>query len=44
MVRAAMMYATARYYTSEYDKMLRDNADEIEPVYRASNAERPARN
>jgi len=57
-VRAAMMYATARYnafvwltrddapeqtleqaavyYASEYDKMLRDNVDEIGPVYRAS--------
>jgi len=57
-VRAAMMYATARfnafawltregdpgqsldqaaaYYASEYDKMLRDNADELEPVYRAA--------
>ena len=22
------------YYASEYDKMLRDNVDEIEPVYR----------
>jgi LPS sulfotransferase NodH len=57
-VRAAMMYATARfnafawitrednleqsldaavaYYASEYDKMLRDNVDEIEPQYRAA--------
>jgi hypothetical protein len=57
-VRAAMMYATARfnafawitrednleqsldaaaaYYASEYDKMLRDNVDEIEPAYRAA--------
>ena len=57
-VRAAMMYATARfnafawitreddseqsldaaaaYYAAEYDKMLRDNVDEIEPQYRAA--------
>ena len=57
-VRAAMMYAAARYnafvwltrenepeqtlehaaayYASEYDSMLRDNVDEIEPVYRAN--------
>lgn len=56
-VRAAMMYATARYnafvwltredereqtldaaaayFASEYDKMLRDNVDEIAPVYQA---------
>ncbi len=55
-VRAAMMYATARYnafvwltreehldqtldqaaayYASEYDKMLRDNVDEIAPHYK----------
>lgn len=59
-VRAAMMYAAARYnafvwitreesldqtleqaaayYASEYDKMLRDNVDEIEPAYRASSS------
>lgn len=63
-VRAAMMYATARYnafawitreenpdqtldqaaayYASEYDKMLRDNVDEIEPVYRAQTRGGPA--
>lgn len=57
-VRAAMMYATARYnafvwitrddnpaqtldaaaayYASEYDKMLRDNVDEIAPAYEAA--------
>ncbi len=57
-VRAAMMYATARYnafvwitrddnpaqtldaaaayYASEYDKMLRDNVDEITPAYEAA--------
>jgi len=57
-VRAAMMYAAARYnafawmtceedleqtldqaaahYAAEYDKMLRDNVDEIEPVYRSA--------
>ncbi len=57
-VRAAMMYATARYnafvwltreeqldqtldqaaayFASEYDKMLRDNVDEIAPHYRAA--------
>jgi Protein of unknown function (DUF3144) len=65
-VRAAMMYAAARYnafvwvtretgpdqtldqavahYASEYDKMLRDNVDEIEPAYRASNPGGPAHN
>jgi hypothetical protein len=65
-VRAAMMYATARYnaftwitreedpgqtldqaaayYASEYDRMLRDNVDEIEPVYRAQTRGGPARN
>jgi LPS sulfotransferase NodH len=50
-VRAAMMYAAARYnafvwvtreeqreqaaayFASEYDKMLRDNVEEIAPVY-----------
>jgi hypothetical protein len=26
--------AAVAYYASEYDKMLRDNVDEIEPVYR----------
>jgi hypothetical protein len=26
----------AAYYASEYDRMLRDNIDEIEPVYRAA--------
>jgi hypothetical protein len=57
-VRAAMMYATARYnaftwltreeapeqtleqaaayYATEYDKMLRDNVDEIAPHYQAA--------
>jgi len=34
-VRAAMMYAAA-HYAAEYDKMLRDNVDEIEPVYRSA--------
>jgi hypothetical protein len=28
--------AAAAYYAGEYDKMLRDNVDEIEPVYRAA--------
>lgn len=28
--------AAAAYYASEYDKMLRDNVDEIEPHYRAA--------
>ena len=28
--------AAAAYYASEYDKMLRDNVDEIEPQYRAA--------
>ena len=28
--------AAVAYYASEYDKMLRDNVDEIEPVYRAA--------
>lgn len=59
-VRAAMMYATARYnaftwltredhpqqtldqaaayFASEYDKMLRDNVDEIAPHYRSPGA------
>ncbi len=32
----------AAYYTSEYDKMLRDNVDELAPHYRAAAAaERP---
>jgi hypothetical protein len=57
-VRAAMMYASARYnafvwitrednpgqtldaaaayYASEYDKMLRDNVEEITPAYEAA--------
>ncbi len=59
-VRAAMMYATARYnafvwltreenpaqtldaaaayYASEYDKMLRDNVEEITPAYAGARA------
>lgn len=28
--------AAVAYYASEYDKMLRDNVDEIEPQYRAA--------
>lgn len=62
-VRAAMMYATARYnaftwvtrdkqldqtldaavayFASEYDKMLRDNVDEIAPVYRQGGQAKP---
>jgi LPS sulfotransferase NodH len=65
-VRAAMMYAAARYnafvwltrenepeqtleqaaayYASEYDRMLRDNVDEIEPVYRANTRGSAAQN
>jgi hypothetical protein len=65
-VRAAMMYAAARYnaftwltreeapdqtlaqaaayYASEYDKMLRDNVDEIAPHYRASSGADTAKN
>ncbi|HXF47202.1 MAG TPA: DUF3144 domain-containing protein [Burkholderiaceae bacterium] len=57
-VRAAMMYAAARYnafvwltrdentqptlaeaaayYAGEYERMLRDNVDELAPVYRAA--------
>jgi hypothetical protein len=31
----------AVYYASEYDKMLRDNVDELAPHYRAAAAERP---
>lgn len=62
-VRAAMMYATARYnaftwvtrdkqldqtldaaaayFASEYDKMLRDNVDEIAPVYQQAGQGKP---
>jgi hypothetical protein len=31
----------AAYYASEYDKMLRDNVDELAPQYRAAAAARP---
>jgi len=35
----------ATYYASEYDKMLRDNVDEIGPAYRtASPGDSPAQN
>jgi hypothetical protein len=62
-VRAAMMYATARYnaftwvtrdqqleqtldaaaayFASEYDKMLRDNVDEITPMYQQGGQGKP---
>ncbi len=30
--------AAVAYYASEYDKMLRDNVDEIEPIYRQARA------
>jgi hypothetical protein len=31
----------ATYYASEYDKMLRDNVDELAPVYRRPNGGSP---
>jgi TPR repeat protein len=31
---ARTLDAAVAYYASEYDKMLRDNVDELEPVYR----------
>ncbi|HTT11660.1 MAG TPA: DUF3144 domain-containing protein [Burkholderiaceae bacterium] len=34
----------AAYYASEYDRMLRDNVDEIEPVYRAASRDGTASN
>lgn len=33
--------AAAAYYASEFDKMLRDNVDELAPHYRGAGAARP---